>query len=109
MSVSTHVKNGDVVDYTPGSAAAAGDIAFLGTIAGQVVLDTAANELGSLRIEGVIELTKENVSDVIAAGDACLWDATGKVVSSTGADGTLGKAIAASGATDAKVLVKLNA
>lgn len=66
--------NGDLIDYTPGSAASAGDIVVLGDLVGQVPSDLAANEKGSLRIKGVINAPKLT-SDDVAAGATLYWDA----------------------------------
>jgi predicted RecA/RadA family phage recombinase len=74
VSLTTFKHIGDVIDYTPSSALSAGEIVVEQDLIGQVVNDIAANEPGSLRIEGIINAPKLS-TDVVAIGDVLYWDA----------------------------------
>jgi predicted RecA/RadA family phage recombinase len=77
--------NGDNVDYTPGSAVSAGDVAFQKLLCGVAPLDIAASTLGALAIEGVFKAPK--ITGAIAAGDTISWNATGDPVVGTAGTG----------------------
>lgn len=108
MSESTYHSEGVLIDYTPGTAKAAGDIEFHGDIAGQVVTDLAANEKGALRIEGVVSLTKAS-GTVFAAGAVVHWDNTNELAVASETDGIVGRAVGGGADGQTYVLVKLNA
>jgi len=78
-------QTGDNLDYTPGSAVEAGDVVISNDQAGVVQTDLAANELGSIRVRGVVEFKKD--ASAISAGDPVYWDNDG-----TEAGGTTGGA-----------------
>ena len=46
------------IDYTPAAAVTGGDVVVLNGIVGVAVTDIAANELGSLAIEGIFQVPK---------------------------------------------------
>jgi len=95
--------NGDLIDYTPSSAASAGDIVVLGDLVGQVPSDLAANEMGSLRIRGVINSPKLT-SDNVTAGAKLYWDASNSRATTTASTHKqIGYAAAAAG-TSASVV-----
>ena len=104
--MASYVQKGDVVDYTPASAVAAGDVVVIGSLVGVAPRAIAANALGSLAIEGVWEMPCATGATG-AQGSAINWYATSGVAhASTGvAAGKLAKARAAG---DATVHVVLN-
>jgi len=104
--MAAYVQKGDVIDYTPGSAVAAGDVAVLGTIVGVATQAIAANELGALTIDGVFSMPCLTGSTG-AAGDSMRWyAASGVADAATGV--TAGYLVEARGAADTTVKVKLS-
>lgn len=86
--VQRHV--GDTLDYTPGSAVAAGTVYVIGTTVVTIVpKDIAADEKGATAARGVFNVPKDN-SDV-AAGDALYWDDNGSPVGGTALSGAFTK------------------
>ena len=51
----TFVHDGASIDYTPGSAVAAGDVIVQGELIGVARTPIAANALGSLAVDGVFD------------------------------------------------------
>ncbi len=69
------VHDGKSIDYTPGSAVAAGAVVVQAELVGVAKLPIAANKLGSLAVEGVFDFPKATgASTAIAAGDVVYWD-----------------------------------
>lgn len=101
------VQEGEVIDYTPGSAVAAGAVVVIGTVGIGIAQNAvAANTRGSLIVEGVIEHAK--ASGAITLGAKVYYDATNNVLTTTAAGNTLaGFAIAAAASGDATAFVKL--
>ena len=108
---------GLALDYTPGSAVAAGEPVAIAGIAGVAQSPIAANVLGSLMIAGLC-LGKKDNSD-IAAGDRVGWDANGSPVGGTALSGAvtsdptkvdiwLGKTVYVAGASATEVYFLLN-
>ena len=64
---------GSALDYTPSADKAAGDIVVVGDLVGQVPTDLKANELGALRITGVISGPKKAADDA-PMGTPIHWD-----------------------------------
>ena len=112
MAVATFIQDGASIDYTPGSAVAAGDVVVLGDLIGISKRPIAANELGALSVDGVFDLPKATgVGTAIAAGAIVYWDvgdSEAKEDSETGANKQLGKTAAAAGDNDATVRVRLS-
>lgn len=98
--MASYVQKGDVVDYTPASAVAAGDVVVIGSLVGVAPRAIAANALGSLAIEGVWEMPCATGATG-AQGSAINWYATSGVAhASTGtAAGKLAKARVAADTT----------
>jgi predicted RecA/RadA family phage recombinase len=88
-----YVQKGDVLDYTPTGAVAAGDVVVIGALVGVAPRPIAANALGSLAVEGVFALPCATGATG-AQGSAINWYATSGVAhASTGvAAGKLSKA-----------------
>ena len=104
--MASYVQDGDLLDHTPASAVAAGEVVVIGSLVGVAPRAIAANALGSLAIEGVWEMPCATGATG-AQGSAINWYATSGVAhASTGtAAGYLAKARAAG---DSTVHVKLN-
>ena len=106
----TFVQEGDVVDYTPGSAVSAGDVVVQGDLVGVARNDIPANRLGGLAVSGVFDFPKATGDgEGIDAGAKVYWDSNNKKATET-ADGNtyLGKAVADAGDDDATVRVRLS-
>ena len=85
MAQATFVQEGNAVDYTPGSAVAAGDVVVQGDLVGVSPRPIAAGALGSLAVRGVFDVAK--VTGAIGAGAAVYWDADGNPVGGTAGTG----------------------
>ncbi len=107
MSETVFHSDGNLIDYTPAGAKAAGDIVFVGTLCGQVVSDIEANQKGALRVEGVVQVAKASAT-VLAAGAAVHWNNTTKLAVVAAADGKMGVAIGGGANGETFVLVKIN-
>ena len=102
---------GDTIDYTPGSAVAAGTVYVLGTTIVTIVpVAIAATDKGATAVRGIFNVPKDN-SDV-AAGDALYWDddgteyggaATGAFTKTSTGNVFAGIALEAAGTTTADV------
>lgn len=107
MSLTTYRQMGDCLDYTPGSNVSAGDIVVTGDLVGQVVADTLANQLGALRVEGVINVPKLT-TDVVVFGSTLYWDAgNSRATLTASTHKKIGKAVEAAGNGVTNVDVKL--
>jgi predicted RecA/RadA family phage recombinase len=82
-----HRGNGEVVDYTPGSAVSAGDVIVLGSFIGIALTAIAAGALGALRVCGLFSIAK--VTGAVTAGQRLYWDADGNPVSGTAGTGAV--------------------
>jgi len=71
-------KCGDVVDYTPSSAVAAGQVVVQANLVGIATSAIAANALGSLVVEGIFDVVQ--AAEIIPAGAPVYWDADGNPV-----------------------------
>ena len=111
MATARFIHNGDSIDYTPGSAVAAGDVVVQGDLIGITKLDMAAGELGALATVGVFDVTKAaGGGNDITAGAKLWWNAADSRVEKVVGDPArpyLGKAVRAALATDATVRVRL--
>ena len=102
-----YVQKGNLIDYTPTSAVAAGDVVILGTLCGIANLDIPANTLGALALTGVFEIVK--ATGAITVGAKVYWDNSAKNVTTTASSNTaIGVAFAEAGSSDATVLVRIN-
>lgn len=105
------VARGDSIDYTPASAVAAGVLVFLGFLVGVATSAIAASVQGALAVSGIFEVAKDGTSGpVIAVGDPVFWDAANSVATNVQTRNLpyLGTCVAAAGASDAVVRVRLN-
>ena len=105
------VKNGDVVDYTPSSDVTAGDVIVQLDLVGVAFNDIAADELGALKVEGVIAFDKAvGGGTSIPAGTKCYWDAADKEAKAddeTGANKFIGKSVLVAGDDDEQVQIRM--
>ncbi len=112
MATAVFVHEGGQVDYTPGSAVAAGDVVVQGDLIGVAKQPIAAGALGALAVRGVFDFPKATGGgSAIAAGATVYWDVADKVAktdSETGANKLLGKTVAAAGDSDTTVRVRLS-
>lgn len=91
--MASYVQDGDLLDYTPGSAVAAGEVVVIGSLVAVAPRPIAANALGALAIDGVWSMPCASGATG-AQGSAINWYATSGVAhASTGvAAGKLAKA-----------------
>jgi len=108
MPQATFVQDGRAIDYTPGSAVASGDVVVQGDLVGVVKRPLAANEQGSLDVEGVFDFAKAtNVAYTV--GTVLYWDDTANLVTTTATGNKqIGKVVRAAATTDATVRVRLS-
>jgi predicted RecA/RadA family phage recombinase len=112
MTEAIFLQDGDSIDYTPGSAVAAGDVVVINGAVGIAKRAIAANDLGALASCGVFTMLK--VTGAIADKQDLYWDVDGTPVggSTTGAVTTeavgywIGKAIGAAESGDTTVNVR---
>lgn len=107
---------GDVIDYTPVAAVAAGAVVLLGTIPMIAPVAIAAGVKGALQCAGIVKVPQK--AEVITAGDAVYWDADGTPVTgdtlSGAATGTasagelMGACVETTAATDTYVKVLMS-
>lgn len=102
-------QRGETIDYTATEAVSNGDVVDLATRIGVAGNDIAAKETGAVHVVGVFEIPK--ATGAITVGQALYWDKTAENITTTAvSDSTntpAGWAVAAAGANDATVLVKL--
>jgi len=109
----TFIQEGLSIDYTPGSAVAAGQVVVQGSMIGAAKTPIAANALGALAVRGIFDVVKANEQQ--ALGAALYWDAdgnpyngtagTGCATTTSGGNTFIGFAQVAAGATDEVVRV----
>lgn len=106
---------GEVIDYTPGSAVTAGDVIVVGERVCVAPHDIAASVQGTLAVRGVYLLPK--ITGAISQGDRVYWAAAGTPVtgdassgaaSNTGTGSYSGVCVKAALSGDARVAVDLN-
>ncbi len=109
MPQAVFVHDGHSVDYTPGSAVAAGDVVAQGDLIGVATRPIAAQERGSLAVFGVFDFAKATGSGAgISVGATVYWDDTNNVVTTTSSGNKLaGKCVKAAADADAVCRVRL--
>ena len=104
--------DGDLIDYTPGSAVVAGQVVMLADLFTIAPRPIAANALGAVAVEGLFTVAKATgTGSAIAQGAIVYWDGTAANITPTGTvtgAKRAGKAAAAASATDTTVRVLLN-
>ena len=103
----SYVQKGDILDHTPASAVAAGEVVVLGVLVGVAPRPIAANAMGAVAVEGVYALPVATGATG-AQGSAINWYATSGVAHATTgiAAGKLAKARAAADTTVDVILNK---
>lgn len=76
------IDKGTTIDYTPGSAVAAGDVVLVGSLLGIAPDAIAASATGALQVTGKVQLTKPN-DEAWTQGLAIYWDADAEKATST--------------------------
>ena len=108
MPQATYVHGGCAVDYTPGTAVAAGDVVVQGDLVGVVKRPIAANELGAVEVAGVFDFAK-NTGVAYLIGTILYWDDTNNVVTTTATGNKqIGKSVRAAASADTTVRVRLS-
>jgi len=115
MTQARFIHDGNSIDYTPGSAVAAGDVVVQSNVVGIAKLDIAASALGALAVTGIFDVVK--ATGAIDAGAAVYWDAAGNPVGGTAGSGAatataggnkfMGWAVKAAGNNDPTVRLAL--
>jgi predicted RecA/RadA family phage recombinase len=113
MAQAIYVQDDDVIDYTPSSAVAAGQVVVQNDIVGVAARPLAANELGALTVEGIFDVVK--ATGAINAGAKVYWNAAGDPVGGVAGSGAatatasnytyMGRAALAAASGDATVRV----
>jgi len=107
-----YLADGDLIDYTPGSAVAAGDVVMLADLFTIAPRPIAANKLGAVAVEGVFVVAKATgTGSAISQGSIVYWDGTASNITPTGSvtgAKRAGKAAAAASAADSTVRVLIN-
>lgn len=109
MAKATFVHEGKSVDYTPGSAVAAGDVILQGSLVGIATSPIPAGTLGALSVSGMFDIAKATgTSTAIAVGAEVYWNAATRVATATASGNTyMGKCIKAAADADGTVRVRL--
>ena len=81
----SHYQEGCSIDYTPGSAVAAGDVVVINGLVGIAPTAIAANVKGALSVEGIKKVPKTTAAWTV--GLAVHWDATGNPDGGTAGSG----------------------
>lgn len=104
--MATFIQRGDVIDYTAGSAVAAGDVITVGSGVGIAQYDIAAGETGAISITGVYEFPL--AAGPVGLGDELYWDAsTGVATASATGNTRIGFAVAAVATGGTAVRIKI--
>ena len=103
------IYDGDAIDYTPGTAVAAGAVVVQGDLIGVAKLDIPANTLGALAVTGVFDFPKTaGGGTAIAGGVTVYWNAGTSVATATSAGNKLlGKTVKAAVDADTTIRVRL--
>ncbi len=111
MAIAQFIHDGGYIDFTPGSAVAAGDVVVQGDLVGIAKGDIPAGRLGALAVEGVYDVAKEADGGVtFTVGALAYWDSVNKVAVTDDGGGAyklLGKVVKAAADGDALVRVRL--
>lgn len=110
MANAAFVQEGNLIDYTPGSAVAVGEVVVQGELVGVAKQAIAAGVAGALAVVGVFDFVKASAT-VFTAGAKAYWDAANQLAVTTDASGAnklLGKAVAAAGSGLTAVRIRLS-
>jgi predicted RecA/RadA family phage recombinase len=104
--MASYVQVGDLLDYTPAAAVAAGDVVVIGALVGVAPRAIAANAVGALAVEGVFEIPCATGATGAQGSEISYYATSGVAHASTGA--VAGKLAKARLAADTSVHVLLN-
>jgi predicted RecA/RadA family phage recombinase len=104
--MASYVQDGDLLDYTPASAVAAGDVVVIGALVGVAPRAIAANAVGALAVEGVFEIPCATGATGAQGSEISYYATSGVAHASTGT--VAGKLAKARLAADTSVQVILN-
>lgn len=102
MAEAIYKSESEIIDYTPGSAVASGQVVVVNGRCFVAHEPIAANALGSLYASGLFDLTKQS-GVTFSAGDVVYWDDTNNYANATSSNTLFGVAIAAAASGDATV------
>lgn len=109
MPKAVFVQEGNLLDYTPAAAVAAGNVVVLDDLIGIAKMPIEANKGGALALTGVFDVVKDDDSStgtVFLADQPVYWDVSAQQASPT-AGVLMGIALAAAAKTDSTVRVRL--
>jgi len=104
--MASYVQVGDLLDYTPASAVAAGDVVVIGALVGVAPRAIAANAVGALAVEGVFEIPCATGATGAQGSEISYYATSGVAHASTGT--VAGKLAKARLVADTSVHVLLN-
>lgn len=105
MAQAQFVSDGLLIDHTPGSAVAAGEVVVQGDLVAVAPSPIAAGETRSLCVRGVFDCAK-STGVAYTVGQLLYWDNTNKVVTATATGNKLlGKVVVAAASADVIVRV----
>lgn len=101
--------DGHMVDYTPGSDVAAGEVIVQGDLVGIAKNIILTGILGALGVSGVWDVVKATITgSAFTAGVKVYWDAANNIATTTaGANKQMGYAVQAAAEADTTVRVLL--
>lgn len=107
MAKAKYWHKGNSIDFVNSTSEAieANTIVVLGSHVGIAGTDIGVGEMGTLVMEGVFKMPKGNTA--IDLGDDVYFNADSGTITKTATDTPAGYAVAAAGASDTEVLVKL--
>lgn len=105
--MATMKSDGGTIDFVPTANVTSGDVVKIGSIIGIANRDIPANTLGSVAIEGVVEMPKA-AATVFAAGAAVYWSTASSLCTTSTSDTLAGFAVAAPATNATSVVVKLD-
>jgi predicted RecA/RadA family phage recombinase len=104
--MASYVQVGDLLDYTPAAAVAAGDVVVIGSLVGVAPRAIAANAVGALAVEGVFEIPCATGATGAQGSEISYYATSGVAHASTGT--VAGKLAKARLVADTSVQVILN-
>lgn len=110
MPKAVFVQEGNLLDYTPAAAVAAGDVVVLDDLIGIAKTPIEAAKPGALAVTGVFDVEKDDdasTGTVFLADQPVYWDTDAQQASPT-AGVLMGVALAAAAKTDSTVRVRLS-
>lgn len=102
-----YVQNGNVIDVIASADISVGDVVPLTNMCGVALVDIAANDTGSVKLDGVFTLPTDTGA-AWSVGEKVYWDATNNRATKTSTSNTpLGFAVTAKASAGTSCNVKL--